>query len=84
MTPSLSAALVDAEVVHDRTAIREAVEAIADDVIIIARGKVLAQGTLEEVRKGHESLEDAFFALTDGLAQYRSEAHDNKGGETAR
>ena len=60
------------------------VEAIADDVIIIARGKVLAQGTLEEVRKGHESLEDAFFALTDGLAQYRSEAHDNKGGETAR
>ncbi len=32
MTPSLSAALVDAEVVHDRTAIREAVEAIADDV----------------------------------------------------
>ena len=32
MTPSLSAALVDAEIVHDRAAIREAVEEIADDI----------------------------------------------------
>lgn len=32
MTPSLSAALVDAEIIHDRAAIREAVEEIADDI----------------------------------------------------
>ena len=32
MTPSLSAALVDAEIIHDRAAIRDAVEEIADDI----------------------------------------------------
>ena len=32
MTPSLYAALVDAEIIHDRAAIREAVEEIADDI----------------------------------------------------
>ena len=32
MTPSLSAALVDADIVHDRAVIREAVEEIADDI----------------------------------------------------
>ena len=32
MTPSLSAALVDAEVIHDREAIRAAIEGIADAV----------------------------------------------------
>ncbi|MDO4887399.1 MAG: ATP-binding cassette domain-containing protein [Actinomycetaceae bacterium] len=37
---------------------------IADDVVVIARGKVVAAGTLDEVASGHASLEDAFFALT--------------------
>lgn len=32
MTPSLSIALADAEVVHDRNAIRDAVEVIADEI----------------------------------------------------
>ncbi len=32
MTPSLSAALVDAEIIHDRAAIRVAVDEIADDI----------------------------------------------------
>ena len=32
MTPSLSAALLDADVVHDRAAIHAAVEALADDI----------------------------------------------------
>ena len=32
MTPSLSAALLDADVVHDRAAIRAAIEAMADDL----------------------------------------------------
>ncbi len=32
MTPSLSAAIVDAEIIHDRAAIRVAVDEIADDI----------------------------------------------------
>ena len=35
-----------------------------DDVVIINHGKVLADGTLEEVIGKHSTLEEAFFALT--------------------
>ncbi|SJM49328.1 ABC transporter ATP-binding protein [Gulosibacter sp. 10] len=35
-----------------------------DDVVVIRRGEIVADGTLEEVTGGHGSLEDAFFALT--------------------
>ncbi|WP_232729954.1 ABC transporter ATP-binding protein [Paenibacillus phocaensis] len=35
-----------------------------DDVVIIQRGKIVAEGPLEEVIGTHSSLEDAFFALT--------------------
>lgn len=35
-----------------------------DDVVIINRGKVVANGTLEEVIGSHSTLEEAFFALT--------------------
>ena len=37
--------------------------AIADDVVVINRGRVVAQGPIGEVTAGHESLEAAFFAL---------------------
>lgn len=47
-------------------------EETADDFIVIANGKVLAQGTGAEVRGAHHSLEVAFFALTEGLSPYRS------------
>ncbi|KQL18374.1 ABC transporter [Cytobacillus solani] len=35
-----------------------------DDVVIINHGKVVAEGTLEEVIGNHATLEEAFFALT--------------------
>ena len=36
----------------------------ADDLVIIAGGRVVADGPLADVTAGHPSLEDAFFALT--------------------
>lgn len=35
-----------------------------DDIVIINKGRIIADGTLDEITNGHESLEDAFFALT--------------------
>lgn len=42
------------------------VAGIADDLVVIAGGRVVKSGTLAEVTAGHGSLEDAFFALTGG------------------
>ncbi|MOA54173.1 hypothetical protein D3C78_1777460 [compost metagenome] len=39
-----------------------------DDVVIIKHGKIVANGTLEEVIDNHSSLEEAFFALTSDTA----------------
>ncbi|MED5016447.1 ATP-binding cassette domain-containing protein [Paenibacillus chibensis] len=39
-----------------------------DDVVIIHHGKIVADGTLEEVIGNHSTLEEAFFAQTSGLA----------------
>lgn len=41
------------------------VEAIADDVVIINHGKIIATGELHYVMKNLESLEDVFFSLTE-------------------
>lgn len=38
--------------------------ATADDLVIINRGRVVAQGSLAQVTAGHPSLETAFFAIT--------------------
>lgn len=51
-------------------------EGTADDVVVIARGSVLACGTVPEVRGGHRTLEDAFFALTDAHADHRASGAD--------
>ena len=37
---------------------------MADDVVVIAGGRVRAAGTLEEVAAGYANLEEAFFSLT--------------------
>lgn len=42
------------------------VEAIADDVVIIDHGCVIAAGELHSVMQNLESLEDVFFSLTEG------------------
>lgn len=35
-----------------------------DDIVIINKGRIIADGALEKIIAGHASLEDAFFALT--------------------
>ncbi|MGL4745651.1 MAG: ABC transporter ATP-binding protein [Dermatophilaceae bacterium] len=46
----------------------EEAERVADQVVILAGGRVVADGTLAGVR-GSGSLEDTYFALTDGSAR---------------
>jgi sn-glycerol 3-phosphate transport system ATP-binding protein len=46
----------------------EEAERLADRVVIMAAGRVVADGTLDEVRGGR-SLEDVYFALTTGAAR---------------
>ncbi|MFD8530533.1 ABC transporter ATP-binding protein [Streptosporangium canum] len=36
----------------------------ADEAVVIARGRIVAQGSLDDITAGHPSLETAFFALT--------------------
>ena len=35
-----------------------------DDIVIINKGRIIANGTLDQITAGHAPLEDAFFALT--------------------
>jgi sodium transport system ATP-binding protein len=46
------------------------VSALCDRIIVIARGRVVASGTPDDLRRatGHQNLEDAFVALV-GLDQ---------------
>ena len=39
---------------------------VADDVVVIADGRVQAAGTLDEIAAGYSSLEEAFFSMTGG------------------
>ncbi|MBB5789844.1 ABC transporter ATP-binding protein [Jiangella mangrovi] len=41
---------------------------LADDLVVIAAGRVVAAGPLDRVTAGHPTLEDAFFALTGGTS----------------
>ncbi|ACU36348.1 ATP-binding cassette domain-containing protein [Actinosynnema pretiosum subsp. pretiosum] len=43
-------------------------EAVADDVVVVDRGRLVASGTVAEVVGARGSLEEAFFALTGGAA----------------
>jgi ABC-2 type transport system ATP-binding protein len=45
---------------------------VADHVVVIGRGRVLANGPLGELTIGRESLEDAYLRLTTGSVEYRS------------
>lgn len=42
------------------------VAGLADDLVVIAGGRIVKTGTLAEVTTGYDNLEDAFFALTAG------------------
>jgi ABC-2 type transport system ATP-binding protein len=47
---------------------------VADHVVVIGRGRVLADGTIQELTAGASSLEDAYLRLTAGAVEYRSGA----------
>ncbi len=47
------------------------VAGIADDLVVITAGRVVAAGPIAEVTRGYDSLEDAFFALTGGSETLR-------------
>ena len=42
----------------------------ADELVVIGGGRLVAQGTVSELTAGHGSLEDAYFDLTGGHAEY--------------
>ena len=42
---------------------------IADDLVVIAGGRIVAAGSLAEVTQGYRTLEDAFFGLTGGVGR---------------
>ena len=44
---------------------------IADRVVVVGRGRLLADASVAELSARSASLEDAFFALTSGSAEYR-------------
>jgi ABC-2 type transport system ATP-binding protein len=47
-------------------------ELMAERLVVIGRGRLLASTTVRELAAGAGSLEEAFFGLTDGAVQYRS------------
>ena len=47
---------------------------VAQRVVVLGRGRVLADGALHELITGGESLEDAYLRLTTGAVEYRSAA----------
>ncbi|MFO7565749.1 MAG: ATP-binding cassette domain-containing protein [Enhygromyxa sp.] len=51
--------------------VMQEVSALCDVIVIVARGRVVARGTPDELREqsGHEDLEDAFVSLTGSQAQ---------------
>ncbi|WP_139738856.1 ABC transporter ATP-binding protein [Actinomyces wuliandei] len=46
------------------------VEAIADDLVVLAQGRVVRQGAVSDLVKGYASLEEAYFKWTDGRNDY--------------
>jgi ABC-2 type transport system ATP-binding protein len=43
----------------------EEADQLADTVAVLHRGRIVAQGAPEELKQGHENLDDVFFALTE-------------------
>jgi ABC-2 type transport system ATP-binding protein len=56
--------LAQSKTVLISTHILQEVQAVADRVIFIDLGRIVFDGTLEEMRSGRASLEEAFYALT--------------------
>jgi ABC-2 type transport system ATP-binding protein len=56
----------------------------ADDLVVIARGRIVAADPVDAVLGSHPSLEAAFFALTDEHAAHRSAGESPGSNEAAR
>ncbi|GHH72919.1 multidrug ABC transporter ATP-binding protein [Streptomyces sulfonofaciens] len=54
----------------------------ADHLVVIGRGRLLADTTVRELTRGGGSLEEAFFRLTGGSAEYRGTGADPSAGLT--
>ncbi|HTU31999.1 MAG TPA: ATP-binding cassette domain-containing protein [Solirubrobacteraceae bacterium] len=52
---------------------------VADHVVVIGRGRVLADGPLPDLITGGESLEDVYLRLTASAVEYRSSAEPETG-----
>ena len=52
---------------------------VADRVVVIGRGRLLADATIEALTAGASSLEDVYLRLTTGAVEYRSEADREPG-----
>jgi ABC-2 type transport system ATP-binding protein len=44
---------------------------VADRLLVIGGGRLLADDTVEAFSRGHATLEDAYFACTAGVVTYR-------------
>ena len=54
------------------------VEAVADDLVVIAQGSVIQQGSTDSLVQGHDNLEDAYFTWTAGRGDYTAGAVERK------
>ena len=52
---------------------------MADHVVVIGRGRMLADATIQELTAGGSSLEDVYLRLTTGAVEYRSGADREPG-----
>ena len=57
---------------------------VADDVVVIAGGRVRAAGTLDEIAAGYANLEEAFFSLTGGGSGRAPGGRPQFGGRSGR
>ncbi len=51
-------------------------QATADDLVVMTRGEVVRRGAVGDLVAGHESLEDAYFAWTEGEADFAARSAD--------
>ena len=55
------------------THILQEVEALADRVILINNGKLLFDGTLHQLKEGYNSIEEAFYSLTNNIERGKND-----------
>ena len=63
--------LVSSHLLHE-------VQLVADHLLVIGRGRLLADASMSDVLAGHDSLEDAYVELTSGDVQYIASGTDQE------